>query len=290
MIKSAWESLGTESLWRDTLILRIAVAACFIGHGLIAIQVSSNFGSEWSYWIRSVLPSAIEYDASKNLLRIIGVIDILDGICLLLPRIPRQALAWVLGWGFLTALSRLFCLGAHIPPFELNGFHALAEFLKRTPNWVLPLLLVAALSPGLRFSAQILEKKYKILALAVGAQMLAIVLNNSYEYQGSYFEFELTKVGMPTWYFWMVTSLAIFSLLLVPLIYFKGQHASLVTAWSVIVLAVYVMAEGFSIHARNIPGGLVYAAIRFVSHMSMYTCLLLWVFLSFRRCSVNEAP
>lgn len=230
MIKSAWESLGTESLWRDTLILRIAVAACFIGHGLIAIQVSSNFGSEWSYWIRSVLPSAIEYDASKNLLRIIGVIDILDGIFLLLPRIPRQALAWVLGWGFLTALSRLFFLGAHIPPFELNGFHALAEFLKRTPNWILPLFLVAATSPGMRFSAAILINKYKILTLTVAAQMVAIFLNNAYEYRGAYFDFELLKLGMPIWYFWAVTGLSVLAILMLPVVYFFGERLRLIRA------------------------------------------------------------
>jgi hypothetical protein len=283
MIKSAWESLGTETLWRETLLLRIAVAACFIGHGLIAIQVSSNFGSEWSYWIRSVLPSAIEYNVSKNLLRLIGVIDIVDGVCLLLPRIPKQALAWVLGWGFLTALSRLFFLGAHIPPFELNGFHAFAEFLKRTPNWILPLLLVATTSPGMRFSASILKNRYKILTLTVAAQVAAIFLNNAYEYQGAYFDFELVKLGMPTWYFWSVTGLSGLAILMLPAVYFFGERLRLIRAGALSVLVVYLMAEGFSIFARNAPGGFSYALIRFISHLSMYTCLFWWVSWSLQR-------
>jgi len=277
MIKTVWESLGSESLWRETLALRIAVAACFIGHGLIAIQVSANYGSEWSYWIRSILPSAIEYEASKNLLRIIGIIDILDGICLLLPRIPKQALAWVLGWGFLTALSRLFFLGVYVPPYEVNGFHAASEFIKRTPNWVLPLLLVAATSPGLGFSDSIRKNKYKILTLTVAAQTVAIFLNNSYEYQSPFFEFELIKVGMPQWYFWMVTCLSIFSFLMLILIYLQNKRSILISVvGATVTLLVYTMAEGFSVYARNLPGGFFYALIRFVSHMSMYTCMILW--------------
>jgi len=129
----------------------------------------------------------------------------------------------------------------------------------------------------LSFSASILKNRYKILTLSVAAQIVAIFLNNTYEYQNSFFEFELVKVGMPQWYFWMVTCLSIFSFLILILIYLQNKRSVLISVvGATVALLVYTMAEGFSVYARNLPGGFFYAFIRFVSHMSMYTCMILW--------------
>lgn len=276
MLKKIWSGLGAEEHWERTIVFRIAVACCFIGHGIIALQVAGNYGSEWSYWVRSILPSSIEYKGSELLLRIVGLLDIVDGLMLLLPRIPKQALLWVLGWGFATAASRLYFLGVLVPPFEVNGLHALAEFLKRTPNWVMPLFLVAITSPSVPQSTNVLKHKELIFSLAVASQMLALIANNTFEWLSPLFEFELMKHGLPVWFFWTETLLAIFGLFMIFTQIFIKPWRAIMRIGILAVFVAYCMAEGSYVYSRNLPAGFSYTLIRLVSHFSMYTCLLLW--------------
>jgi len=276
-LKDLYEELGTDSRWQRSLALRIAVAGCFIGHGILAWKASANFGSEWSAWVRMLFPASLEYRGSEIFLKTVAIIDIVDGLLLLLPRIPKSALLWVLFWGAMTAVSRLFFLGVYIAPYEINSMNALAEFLKRAPNWIMPLFLVAVTSPKLNERFKILANKHHWLNFAVGSQMLAILLHQIYEWNGPYFDFELLKVGMPPWFFGAVTAGAIMGLFLLILNYQSKLANKSFNFLLYIVPLTYVCAEGFVVFARNLPAGGLFAFVKFVSHFAMYFCMVLWV-------------
>ncbi len=100
-------------------VLRIAVAAEFVGHGAFGIITKAAwvpyFGvvgiPEWLAW---------------RLMPVVGTVDILLGIMTLL-RPTRAALLYMAGWGFWTALLR---------PFSGEGPW---EFLERAGNFGVPL-------------------------------------------------------------------------------------------------------------------------------------------------------
>lgn len=275
-LKNLYEQLASEALWRKTLYLRIAVAGCFIGHGVLAYQASTNFGSEWSAWVRSIFPETIEYAASEIFLKSVAIIDIVDGALLLFPRIPKSALAWVFGWGAMTAGSRLFFLGVYVPPLEINMINALAEFFKRAPNWIIPLLLIANTSPQIAKRFRLLEQKNSWLNIAVGSQMLGLYLKQCYEFNSPFFEFELLKFGIPTNVFWLATGSSLIGLFLVIL---SAKVPGLLRKAPGVFLLVpfaYVITEGTMIYSRNLPGGFTFTSIRFVSHFCQYLTVILW--------------
>ena len=226
--------------------------------------------------MRSIFPGTIEYAASEIFLKSVAIIDILDGALLLFPRIPKSALAWVFGWGAVTASSRLFFLGIYVPPLEINMINALAEFFKRAPNWILPLLLIASISPKIEKKFNLLEQKKSWLKLAVGSQMLGIYLKQCYEFNSPFFEFELLKFGISIDFFWLATGSSLIGLIVVildakvPGIFKKAPGLFL------LVPLAYALAEGATIYSRNLPGGLLFTSIRFVSHFCQYLTVILW--------------
>lgn len=275
-IKENYLDLGTESRWAESFHLRFAVACCFIGHGILAYQASTNFGSEWNAWVRMLFPESLQYSGASTFLQTVAFIDILDGLLLLMPRIPRSALTWVFVWGGMTALSRLFFLGAHVQPLEVNTLNAFAEFFKRAPNWIIPLLLIANVSPKIEARFQILKNKFNWLNAAVGSQMIGIYLKNCHSVSSPFFHFELMKVNMPLWFFWCVTVGSFLGIVLtltaakLPKIFYKLRFLSF------IVPITYLCSECFFIYSRNFPGGFEFTFTRLISHFSMYLSVTLW--------------
>src|SRR4051812_13812396 len=90
-------------------LIRFAIAACFIAHGIVAIRISAVYFAQWNEWLQS-LPFHFSLTSIKWILRVIGTIDITCGLACLVSSRRKVALYWMVGWGFLTAVSRLYFL------------------------------------------------------------------------------------------------------------------------------------------------------------------------------------
>ncbi|HEY6081923.1 MAG TPA: hypothetical protein VIU45_00615 [Chitinophagaceae bacterium] len=102
--------------------LRVASAMCFIGHGAWGIIRQPA-------WYNYFAVAGIGHDLAYSLMPALGTFDILLGIILLFY--PLRAIpAWLVVWGFVTALLR-----------PLSG-EPLAEFIERAGNFGAPLALL----------------------------------------------------------------------------------------------------------------------------------------------------
>lgn len=80
------------------MVLRIAVAGEFIGHGVFALQVKEG-------WIPYFTALGLTPEFAAQVLPLIGTMDLLLGLLVLVKPIPI-ALLWMTFWGFWTALLR----------------------------------------------------------------------------------------------------------------------------------------------------------------------------------------
>ncbi len=105
------------------LILRVAVAGEFLGHGVFALQGKQA----WIGWISQMLN--VETATAITLLTLIGVMDLMvAALALFWPM--RLALLWATLWGAWTALVR-----------PLVG-EPIWDFVERFANWGAPLALL----------------------------------------------------------------------------------------------------------------------------------------------------
>lgn len=104
------------------IILRIAVAGEFLGHGVFALQVKAG-------WIPYFTALGIAPETATTLLPLIGAMDIILALLVLVKPIPI-ALLWMSFWGFWTALLR-----------PLAG-EPIWDFIERFTNWGAPLALL----------------------------------------------------------------------------------------------------------------------------------------------------
>ena len=104
------------------LVLRVAAAMCFIGHGAFGIITKEG-------WLPYFAVVGIGRDLGYALMPVIGVVDILLGVSMLV-RPTKAALAYMTFWAVWTALLR---------PLSGQGF---AEFLERAGNYGVPLALL----------------------------------------------------------------------------------------------------------------------------------------------------
>lgn len=104
------------------IVLRIAVAGEFIGHGVFALQVKAG-------WIPYFAALGLSPEFAAQILPIIGIMDLILGLLVLIKPIPI-ALLWMTFWGFWTALLR-----------PIAG-EPIWDFVERFANWGAPLALL----------------------------------------------------------------------------------------------------------------------------------------------------
>jgi hypothetical protein len=102
--------------------LRLAVAMCFIGHGVFGIITKPG-------WCNYFAVFGIGHDMAYRLMPLLGSFDILMGIGMLVYPI-RAIPLWLIVWGIFTALLR-----------PLSG-EPFAEFIERAGNFGAPLILL----------------------------------------------------------------------------------------------------------------------------------------------------
>jgi len=108
--------------------LRVATAFCFIGHGSFGIITKA-------IWCNYFAVFGIGADLAYRLMPWLGAFDMLLGLMVLI--LPLRIIpAWLVIWGFITALCR-----------PLSGEH-FAEFIERTANFGVPFIFLL-LSGGL---------------------------------------------------------------------------------------------------------------------------------------------
>lgn len=119
-------------------LLLAATAATFIGHGLYA---SGYYPPplEFRMMTTEILP--LSESNALIFLKIVGWLDFVVVLLLLIPRVRRVALVYMICWGSLTTLARLAAyFSLDLPLYGLDPW--LAEALVRTPHWLIPLWLL----------------------------------------------------------------------------------------------------------------------------------------------------
>jgi hypothetical protein len=109
-------------------ILRVACAACFIGHGAFGIITKAAWVPYFAVW-------GISEAWAWPLMPLVGAVDIALGVLVLLAPV-RAALLYMTFWGFQTALLR-----------PLAG-EPIWEFLERGGNFGVPLAFLVLLGAG----------------------------------------------------------------------------------------------------------------------------------------------
>lgn len=115
-----------EASMKAQLVLRVAVAGEFIGHGVFALQGKTD----WLKWISQL--TGVDAATAVTLLTLIGIMDILVALIVLLKPM-RAALLWAAFWGAWTALVR-----------PIVGM-PIWDFIERWANWGAPLALLMLL-------------------------------------------------------------------------------------------------------------------------------------------------
>ena len=104
------------------IVARIGIFGTFLGHGIAALFVNSN-------WIPLLTCYGFSIEHAKELMPLIGMLDITVAFIVLIYPI-RIVLIWAVFWTFMTAISR-----------PISGSEWI-EFVERSANWCLPLILL----------------------------------------------------------------------------------------------------------------------------------------------------
>ncbi|MEL7123203.1 MAG: hypothetical protein AAFO07_27390, partial [Bacteroidota bacterium] len=128
-----WKRLNTFHY-----LIRIAIAATFVGHGLYALGIFYPVPGHFVHMIVSNLP--VLNSKALEFLKLAGWLDMVVAVGIFIPKVDRYVLFYAFIWGFLTSLARLttyvsldhmFGLSLH-----LYGF----EFAIRIAHFLLPLI------------------------------------------------------------------------------------------------------------------------------------------------------
>jgi len=120
--------------------IKVLAALAFIGHGMFALGVHYVPG----YFMQTTTDILhLSNDSTSTFLFVIGILDILSAVLLFLP-IPllyRSALIYMIVWGTLTALVRMYHgIIIHTPVQDLL-LQNLPNALYRLPHGLVPLVL-----------------------------------------------------------------------------------------------------------------------------------------------------
>jgi hypothetical protein len=102
--------------------LRVACAMCFIGHGAFGIITKE-------VWCNYFAVAGIGHDTAYALMPFVGTMDIIMGLLIVFYPV-RIVFAWLIVWGFITAMMR-----------PLSG-EPFAEWIERAGNYGAPLALL----------------------------------------------------------------------------------------------------------------------------------------------------
>lgn len=133
----AWRSGPGRAWW---LIAALAASLTFVGHGLYA---AGFHAVPLVFQTMTMKILGCDQEAALLFLKIAGWLDFVAVLCLWLTPLRRWGLFYMIAWGGLTALARVWAhANGAAPWFGLDPW--LAETLVRTPHWLLPLLLTGA--------------------------------------------------------------------------------------------------------------------------------------------------
>lgn len=104
---------------------RIGVFGTFLGHGIVALGINPK-------WIPLMTCFGFSEQQAITLMPYIGILDIIVAFFVLIFPI-RIVVFWAFLWAFATALSR-----------PISGLE-FVEFIERSANWSLPLVLLITL-------------------------------------------------------------------------------------------------------------------------------------------------
>jgi len=125
------------------LVVRLLIAATFIGHGLYAVGI---YPVPASFILMTQAGLGVTEAFAREVLTLVGVLDFLAAIALLLPNRQSQliALGWIIPWAILTSLARLWSYGGLVTVDTLL-WQWLPEVVRRLPHVLIPLALWRAL-------------------------------------------------------------------------------------------------------------------------------------------------
>ena len=121
-------------------LLRAGAGATFIFHGVEALLAKPEFIDYLIAAGDKLLSVEVAESSARTTLIVIGVLDVLVGLAILLPKRLRPVAYWMAFWGFLTAFSRIVYMGWGNWP----------ELLIRLANGAVPLTLAILWANGKR--------------------------------------------------------------------------------------------------------------------------------------------
>ena len=143
---------GASSGTRARRILGWAACAVFIAHGFEALTLRPQFVDYLQVTFARAAHLTISVSTAHTLLLAIGAADVFVAL-LVLFRPTRPVLAYMAGWGFLTAAMRLVYYG------PADG---LGPALVRSLNGGAPLVLLLATLPPLRMGLRREERQVSV--------------------------------------------------------------------------------------------------------------------------------
>jgi len=123
---------------RLILPMKIVIAITFISHGLYAMGVLPVPGDFVDMFIMTI---GVNESQARMLLKLVGVMDLVLGVAIFIPRTAIPALIYACIWGFLTAIARPWAHIDDISSFQ-NITYWLLQGLYRLPHAGLPLALL----------------------------------------------------------------------------------------------------------------------------------------------------
>jgi hypothetical protein len=123
-------------------VLRLALFATFIGHGILAIMMKAKFVSMFT-GMAKLVGWAVAEPTAQQWIFWVGIIDVLVAFAILYKPI-RGLLLWAFIWAFLTAIARP--LAAHgwagLLSFGDPNVDNMYDFIERAANYGIPLALL----------------------------------------------------------------------------------------------------------------------------------------------------
>ncbi len=118
--------------------LKLATAVTFVCHGLYAVGYYPQPGT---FMEMTVEITGWSDDIASAFLKVMGVLDFLVAILIFIPRTARPALFYMVIWGFLTALARIWTnfdfgnIGEHLHQTAFAFVYRIGHFLVPLGLW-----------------------------------------------------------------------------------------------------------------------------------------------------------